>query len=382
MANPGMGYRYAVDVLCEVSLHLIEPIIYTEVLAFYLKGGWGTGGWGAFGWGTGPTTIQIASTEYLYVGAQIVLGWGLTTQEVVTVIGYGPNGFIYTTTPVNSHSAGEMILAATFPTQQPTDPHFTQSEMLGYLSRAQNEMLSDVPVNYALARQGLVYGQIYQNTPTNCIEINRIAASQISYQLVSLTRADDEVTAVTVNPHGLGVGSTVYIQNPTAGFGGVFEVDSVPTPSSFTYTQIADDGSATGGVILYFVRMYETTSTELTMANRTWRNDYANVPNAWFEDRSGLYRWGVGNKPSSNFPVELLMGIRDTDTLGFLDGFLIPDTLCYLLKYKVLAYAWSKDGTCQDPQRAAWCEQRYQRGILSVRRYLDGFKMGLKGEAA
>lgn len=379
MALNGVGFRFAADVLAEVSLHLFENIVYTTAISIVGPGGYGTGGYGQFGYGSGPPeVIKVASTANMYLGAMIIVGWGLSTAEVVTIMGVTSTGYIYTTALVNPHNPGEIVFAPTFPTQQTTDPHFLQSEMLGYLSRAQNELLADVPVNYALSQQTLQYGSVFQNTPANCIEINRIAASQIYIAIATLTRTGNVVTAVTTNKHGLQKGSTLYIQNPTTGFGGVFQVATVPSPTSFTYPQIGTNGSATGGAVLYFNRMYETTMTEITMTDRTWRNDYIPTPTAWGEDRSGLYRWFVNGKPSSNFPVELLCSIRDTDTLGLLDGFLIPDLLVPTLKYKVLSFAWSKDGVCQDPQRAAWCEERYKRGVLAIQRYLLGMNLGLK----
>jgi hypothetical protein len=317
----------------------------------------------------------------MYVGAQIVLGWGLTTQEVVTILGITSSGYIFTTTPVNSHSAGETILAPTFPTQQPTDPHWTQPQLLGYLARANNEFLADCGCFYRTATQNLVFGEVFQNTPTNCIEINRVAASTIYTEVTSLTRASGEVTCVTVNPHGLVTGSTFTMQNSTAGFSGTFEVDSVPSPTSLTYPQDAADGTATGGAILYFQRLYESTQAEFTMTDRTWRNDFLPSPTAWAEDRAGLYRWLVNGKPSSNFPCELLMSVRDDDTFGLLSGFLIPDPLVYLLRYKVLEYCWLTDGVQQDPARAAYCRQRYDRGVMAVRRFLGGLELGLKAGA-
>lgn len=384
MASPGLGYRTAADVLCEVSLHLLQPICYTTISAFYLVGGWGTGGWGVYGWGTGPTTLQLASTANLYIGAQIILGWGLDTAEVVTVIGFGPSGYIFTTTPVNSHDPGETVLSPTFPYEAANgDPAFSQSEMLGYLSRAQNETLSEVPTYYALTQQAAVFGQIFQDTPANCIEINRVAISQTYIAIASLTRASNTVTLASVDPHGLGAKSTIFVQNSAAGWGGVFEVLTVPSPTTLTYKQVASDDSTTGGAILYWKRAYETTQAEISMTNRTWQNGYVTSPSNWFEDRTGLYRWGVGGKPASNYPLELLCSVRDTDTLGLLDGFLLPDLLVGpVLKYKVLAYAFSKDGIQQDPARARYCDMRWRKGVMAIQRYLEGFDLGLKQEMA
>lgn len=378
MANPGSGFRTACDVLMEISLHLIEGVGNTTATQF-AQGGYSDGGYSEGGY-SDPigSLIYVVSQDAMYVGAMIVVGWGLSTAEVATITEINDDGTILTSTLVNSHNPGETILAPTFPTQATTDAFFSQSEILGYLARVQNIFLASCQVFYELSQQNLQFGQILQNTPDNCITLSRVAASQYFSVIATITRTDDSVLLVTVDPHGLQVGSTIFVQNGTAGFGGVFEVASVPTPSSITYVQIADDGVATGGAILYFARLYETTQAELSMSNRNWRNSFVNIPQTYFEDRTGLYKFGIGGKPSSNFPVELLMGIRDTDTLGLLDGFLVPDMLVYILKYGTLAEIFAKDGVQQDPTRAAYCRQRFERGIAATNRFLNGFTMGLK----
>lgn len=382
MANPGLGFRTAADVLAEVSLHLLEPIVNTQLTSFG-EGGYSDGGYSEGGY-SDPIgqLLGVASQDAMYVGAMIVLGWGLDTAEVVTITEINDDGTILTTTAVNPHDVGETVLAPTFPTQQPTDPFFSQTEMLGYLSRAQNEFLAACPVYYQLSQQALAFGTIYQDTPANCIEINRVAISKTFIAVATLTRVSNTVTLASVDPHGLGPKSTIFIQNGATGWGGVFEVLTVPSPTTLTYRQDAADGTTTDGSILYWTRMYETTQAEISMTNRTWQNGFQQNPSQWFEDRSGLYRWGVGGKPASNYPVELLCSIRDTDTLGLLDGFLVSDLLVYIIKYGVLAYAFSKDGIQQDPSRAAYCRQRFERGCASVNRYLEGFNLGLKQEGA
>jgi len=364
MANPGVGLRTVCDVLCEISYHLLENVVQAVCTNF----------------AAGPI-ITVSNQTAMYDGAQVVVGWGLSNAEVVTITSVNGGGTINTTALVNSHNPGETILAPTFPSQVPVDEFFTQAQMIEWISRANNELLSQVPVAYLVSYQNLLYGQVFQNTPSNCIEINRVAASTYYCALTSLTRTNDEVVAVAQSPHGLAKGSTIFVQNATAGFGGVFEVDTIISPTSFSYPQTAADGSATGGAILYFSRIYETTQAEITMTDRTWRNDFVPTPGAWFEDRSGLYRWGVNGRPSSNYPVELLCSIRDSDTLTLLDGFLVPDTLVYLIKHKVLAYALGSENEQSDPARAAYCEQRFQRGVAAIRRYLEGFQLNPQGQS-
>lgn len=380
MASNGTGYRLAADLLCEISLHLVESFCFTPITSIQ-PGGYGDGGYGDYPYGDGPPNAVIfpESTNAMYVGAQIVVGWQAEDAEVVTITQIGSDGSIATTPLANSHAAGDIILAPTFPTQQPTDPLFTQQEMLGYIARAQNEFLSMVSCIYAIFTQSAQYGQVFQNLPQTAIQIDRVAASTFYQALTSLVRTGGVVTGTTSQPHGLAKGLTPYVYGAVDdSFDGTIQVLTVPTTTTFTYAQDGDDASTTGGALIYWLRLYETTQAEITMVTRTWFNDYMNAPAAWFEDRSGLYRWGFNGKPSSNFPIEMLCSIRDTDTLGLLDGFLVQDIYLHYVKYKAMEYIFSKDGVRMDPQRAAYCKDRFDRGVATVLRYITGMQMGLK----
>jgi hypothetical protein len=116
----------------------------------------------------------------------------------------------------------------------------------------------------------------------------------------------------------------------------------------------------------------------LVQQDRSWQVNYVGPLQSWFEDRAGLYRWGVGGLPSSNFPVELLCAVRDTDTLGMLDGFLVPDVCAHFVKYLAMAYAYSKDGVMSQPQMAEFCLKRYAQGVMATGRYIQAMKMGTK----
>jgi hypothetical protein len=102
-----------------------------------------------------------------------------------------------------------------------------------------------------------------------------------------------------------------------------------------------------------------------------WRNQFLTSLNSWYEDRTGLYQWGVGGNPATGFPLEILSSMRDTDTLALTDGFLAPDICLHLVKYKALEYAWSKEGECRSPMMAQYAAMRYQRGLLAARRWMS-----------
>ena len=355
MAYPGNGARRVNDVLIEMSNHLLVPWIYATLTA-PVSSGLQT---------VAITTILAAN---LYTGALLVVGTG-ATAEVVSISNFTTNSI--TATFTFGHALGDPVSGATFPYQHATDPVFTQTEMLGYVSRAQNEFLERCPCVMALFQQAAVPGVIQQALPPTAIELNRVAASSILIPATSLTRTGGVVTAVFSEAHLQVKGGTFWIWNaPDATFNGVFKAASVVSPTSLTYNQAGANATTAGGNLLQLVRLYETTQTELTMANRSWRQGMG-MPTAYFEDRTGVYGWGLGPMPPFGIPLELLCSIRDTDTLGMADGFLVPDPVVTYVKYKALAYAWSKDGVFHDGQRAAYCGDRFERGVMAVQRYFE-----------
>lgn len=362
MALVGTGYRTVSDFLIEVSQNLVEPYAQTTLSAPV---------------SAGNQAVAVASTASMYAGTSLVVDSGSSAKEVITLSAVAGNTI--TATFANAHATGATVVGATFPTQQPTDPLYTQAEMLGYASRAQNEFLSKVPVIYALFYQQANFGQIFQPTPLTTIEIQRIASSSVYIAVASATRAGDTVTIETADPHGLTAGSTPYFTGAEdVSFTGNFQILTVPSPTSFTYFQDAADASTTGGQLLYWLRLYEYTQEELTQQFRQWQNAYIGSPSAWFEDRAGLYQFGLNGKPASNFPLELLCSIRDTDALGLGDAFLVPDVMLHIVRYKMLEYIFQKDGVASDPQRAAYCKERFDKGVIAAQRWIGGIAQGLK----
>ena len=380
MANPGIGYRLAADVLMEVAFHLCQPNVYTPIVS-YTASGFGSGGFGTGGFGGGVgSSITVDSTYAMYPGALVVVGWQTATAEVVQVLTV-PDTTHFTGTLLNAHNPGDIILGPTFPVQESTDPIFTQSEMLSYLSRAQNEFLTAVPLYYQRFTQTANIGIIKQSTPATAIQVERVAASTLNIGITSLNRAGNTVTMVTAQPHLLSKYSTFSITNPnnnltdTSFLGGAFAVASVPSSTSLTYVQVGSNAAATGGAIQSMSRLYEITQEEMTMRNRNWQTDMLPKLTTWFEDRMGLYGWGTGGKPGSIFPIELLCSVRDVDSLALLDGFLVPDMLLHGVKYLTLAYAASKEGVYQQPVLADFAMKRYTQVVLAAQRYLTAMRM-------
>jgi hypothetical protein len=251
----------------------------------------------------------VGSTLNTYPGAQLVVDSGVN-QEVITVLSVGVGGSppapaIYANFNL-PHIASAMVVGATLPLQALTDPLITQSELTGYISRAQNQFLMDCPLYFQLTQQTVQYGQLYQSAPLNMIEMERVAV------------------------------------------------------------QLANGN---------WSRLYEGTQEEWGMTNPQWRMQHVTQLTDWGEDRAGDYGWLVKGIPATSFLVEILCSIRDSDILALTDGFICPDVLLHIVKYKSLEYCWNKNGEIKNPLLANYCKLRYDRGVAAAKRWMGA--MGL-----
>lgn len=373
-----LGKRQVVDLAAEVSFHLIEPV-FLQSLSSSLAAGV------AVNILLTPASPQPATT-FLYPGALVVVGWHVTTAEVVSVIAItGPSSF--TANLTNNHNIGEQVFGATFPTQVPTDPIFTQPEILGYIAQAQNEFLTKVPLIFQfLPFQELIIGQAYQTLPSNLvIELERVSVESLpassTFQLASISRLADVVTA-TLTTSSLAdqwtPGLEIYVfdvadpsYNST---GNLPELASVsPDGLTITWNQTGPDSSSTGGIVVRptYTRLYESAQEQIDL-NLPWQSGLPGptIPVAWFEDRTGTYGWGVAPPPPSNFYVELLASVRGNEALGMLDYFMVPDIFVYAIKWRVLAYAWSKDGIQRSPTLERFAKGKFDFYCMLADRFL------------
>jgi hypothetical protein len=145
------------DVLSDVSLVLIEPLVNTTLNAPV---------------NPGVRTITPPSMNYIYVGALLIAGGA--TPEVITVSSITATTF--TTSFVNSHLGSDTLIGATFPSGQTDAPLFTQSEMIAYLTDVQNDFLLKTRILYGIATQSTIVGKRFYAQPATAIRLERIAS--------------------------------------------------------------------------------------------------------------------------------------------------------------------------------------------------------------
>jgi hypothetical protein len=98
------------------------------------------------------------------------------------------------------------------------------------------------------------------------------------------------------------------------------------------------------------------------------------LPNAWYQDNLDFETFGVSPPPSTNLLAELFYSqkLPMETTVTLLSPLLVPDVMVWILKYGILARAWSKDGEQRDLARAAATQQIYDMFVLVSQKFLMG----------
>jgi len=117
----------------------------------------------------------------------------------------------------------------------------------------------------------------------------------------------------------------------------------------------------------------------LAMQNPAWQSSVTGAaPTNWFEDRAGVYGWGIAPPPMANFYVELLTSIRGPVFMNQLDYFLVPDIFVYLVKWLSLSYCWTKNGVQRSPSLARYAQSRFDFGVMLAQRFLRNVVESIK----
>jgi hypothetical protein len=281
MAAPvvGAGYLRVIDRLQDASYALIQPVVNEQFPATIAPG---------------VQTIPLSNpavwvpTVCLYVGAQLVCGVTGANLEVVTVTAVNV-GVSFTAIFANAHQAGEWINGATFPVRYPTDPLYTQAEMIAYISTATNDFLTDCPLAYNVA--ALQVTPTAQNTPLPADSLFPVRIAYESYPL------------------------------------------------------------------------RETSQSNLDSMYYQWSDQGLSQPRVYFRDKIPIQNVGIWPRMGNTVNLECVYAQRQTQTLGWGDGFLLPDPFTIYILYRTLSFSFSKDGEARNPGLAKYFQSRYDFGV-------------------
>jgi hypothetical protein len=289
MAAPviGSGNLLIIDRLQDASYALIQPVINEQFPSTITPG---------------SQTILISDPAVwvpapcFYVGAQIVCGLTGANLEVVTVTAVNV-GVSFTATFANAHQAGEQILGATFPVRYPSDPLFTQAEMIAYISSATSDFYTDVPLCYNIA--DLTVNPTEQNTP---LPSNSLFPVRIAYQSYPLR---------------------------------------------------------------------ETSQSNLDSTYPEWSQQGLSQPRLYFRDKLPIQNIGIWPRAGNNVSLEVIYAQRQSQTLGWGDGFLVPDPFTVAILQRTLSFAYSKDGEIRNSGLAKYWAARYATSVQIAKMILD-----------
>lgn len=283
----GAGFLRVIDRLQDASYSLIQPVVNEQFPATIAPG---------------SQTIPISNpkvwvpTVCLYVGAQLVCGVTGANLEVVTVTDVNV-GVSFTATFANQHQQGEQILGATFPVRYPTDPLFTQAEMLAYISSATSDFYEDVPLAFNIATIKVQPSQ--QNTPLPADSLFPVRIAYESYPLRETSQA-------------------------------------------------------------YLDSMYYA-----------WSQQGMSQPRVYFRDKIGVQNVGIWPRMGNTTSLECVYARKQAQTMGWGDGFIVPDPFTTAILQRTLSFAYSKDGEMRQPSLAKYWASRYQMSVKIAKMIME-----------
>lgn len=98
-----------------------------------------------------------------------------------------------------------------------------------------------------------------------------------------------------------------------------------------------------------------------------WPTDSAPAPEFWHDSTLPTLTIEVAKSPSDVGSIELLLTSLPATLGGAGTALDVPDEFAHAILFGALADLLSKDGEGSDPERAAYCEQRYEMGVELAR---------------
>jgi hypothetical protein len=111
--------------------------------------------------------------------------------------------------------------------------------------------------------------------------------------------------------------------------------------------------------------------TSLDALDPTWEGNYQAIPSGYTQSVTETLKMFLAHPPNNIGGADLTyVGFGQTLT-GLCVPLSVPDDFAWVLVYGVLAAAFGKQGESYDPERAAYCQRRFDEGVILARSLLS-----------
>ena len=115
----------------------------------------------------------------------------------------------------------------------------------------------------------------------------------------------------------------------------------------------------------------ETSQSYLDSTYYPWAEQALSQPRVYYRDKLPIQNVGVWPRAGNNIPLEVVYAARGAQTLGWGDGFPMPDPFSIYVLYRTLAFFYSKNGEIRQPGLSKYFQSRYEFGVKVSKMILE-----------
>ncbi len=143
----------------------------------------------------------------------------------------------------------------------------------------------------------------------------------------------------------------------------VYEIAEITVPPTQQNVALPSDCMWPARVAYQNYPLRETSQSNLDSTYYPWSEQALSQPRVYFRDKLPIQNVGIWPRAGNTTPLEVVYAARGAQTLGWGDGFAIPDPFTIYVLYRTLSFFFSKDGEIRNPGLAKYFQSRYEFGV-------------------
>lgn len=155
----------------------------------------------------------------------------------------------------------------------------------------------------------------------------------------------------------------------------VLKLDAVPTlagqlrnalPADWVATRRAAWAPSTLGSVYVEVPKGSGWEADHDASARAWPTATAERPQLYMDAELPHLEFQLAPPPAADGTLELLYAALSAVMTGEGVSLVVPDEFAHVIKYGAMAIMLNKRGDAYDPERAAYCQSRYDEGVAAA----------------